>query len=98
MRLVATASRIAFAHGRVEEYVKNDIGATSPGRWQPWQCFCSTGRTSLWKVTGAASDAALAQKAAPPRIDSKRIMKTPKGVFHDATKAHRISAHYVHWL
>lgn len=27
------------------------MGAASPGRWQPWQFFCRTGRTSLWNVT-----------------------------------------------
>src|SRR6516164_6855566 len=27
------------------------MGATSPGRWQPWQFFCRIGRTSLSKVT-----------------------------------------------
>src|SRR5687768_5697834 len=33
MRFVRTASRIALAHGRVDLYVRNDIGPTSPGRW-----------------------------------------------------------------
>src|SRR5579864_3652683 len=27
------------------------MGATSPGRWQPWQFFCKIGRTSLLNVT-----------------------------------------------
>src|ERR1700691_835123 len=31
---VSTASRIAFAHGRVLWYVRNDDGPISPGRWQ----------------------------------------------------------------
>jgi hypothetical protein len=34
IRRTITASRIAFAHGRVSLYVMKDIGATSPGRWQ----------------------------------------------------------------
>src|ERR1700691_1344741 len=37
--LLATAVLIAFAHGRVPSYVRNDIGPASPGRWQFWQFF-----------------------------------------------------------
>src|SRR5215471_18641440 len=33
MFLLTVASLIAFAQGRVLSYVRNDIGATSPGRW-----------------------------------------------------------------
>src|SRR5690348_9734552 len=44
--LVRTAVFIAFAHGRVESYVRNDIGAASPGRWHSWHLFCKMGRTS----------------------------------------------------
>src|SRR5437867_1676776 len=32
--LLRTAALIAFAQGRVLSYVRKDIGATSPGRWQ----------------------------------------------------------------
>src|SRR6516165_835543 len=32
---INTASLIAFAQGRVSLYVRNDIGAICPGRWQP---------------------------------------------------------------
>ena len=35
-RLV-TLARIDFAHGRTSSYERSDIGATSPGRWQPTQ-------------------------------------------------------------
>ena len=33
----ATFTRIDFAQGRTSSYVMSDIGATSPGRWQPTQ-------------------------------------------------------------
>src|SRR5262249_565197 len=49
--LLRTASLIAFAHGRVLSYVRNDMGATSRGRWQTWQFLCSIGSTSLLKET-----------------------------------------------
>src|SRR5438067_6062581 len=42
---------IAFAHGRASSYVRSDIGATDPGRWQPWQLRCRIGATSFVKVT-----------------------------------------------
>src|ERR1700736_4611814 len=51
MRLRITASRIAAAQGRASLYVSSDIGAASPGRWQPWQFFWSIGATSLLNVT-----------------------------------------------
>src|SRR5947207_12086248 len=50
IRLRITASRIAFAHGRASRYVSRDIGAASPGRWQPWQFFSRIGATSLLNV------------------------------------------------
>src|ERR1700726_53877 len=43
------------------------MGATSPGRWQPWQFFCKIGRTSLLNVT--APEAAIA--AIPIRHPTK---------------------------
>src|SRR5271154_3944935 len=45
--LLTTTCLMALAHGRVLSYVMNDIGPGSPGRWQPWQLFSRTGRTSL---------------------------------------------------
>src|SRR3982751_3907766 len=42
IRFKRTDSRIAFAQGRVSEYVRKDTGAASPGRWQPWQF--------LWRI------------------------------------------------
>src|SRR5678816_1969363 len=42
-----TAALMDFAHGRVSLYVRNDMGAISPGRWQVWQFAWSMGRTSL---------------------------------------------------
>src|SRR5579884_1544953 len=36
------------------------MGATSPGRWHVWQFFCSTGKTSLLKVTALESAVAAA--------------------------------------
>src|ERR1700732_4392593 len=42
----AAAVFIALAHGRVSWYVKNSIGAASPGRWQPctWHTQSSSSR------------------------------------------------------
>src|SRR2546425_12718937 len=34
---LATFRRIDFAHGRTSSYEMSDIGAISPGRWQPTQ-------------------------------------------------------------
>src|SRR5579883_524524 len=48
---VVTASLIAFAQGRTSLYVRNDIGAISPGRWHVWQFFCRIGSTSFVNVT-----------------------------------------------
>src|SRR5581483_6260804 len=53
----ATAAFIALAQGRTSLYVKKDIGATSPGRWQVWQFFCKIGRMSLLKVADGESAA-----------------------------------------
>src|SRR6266849_2882435 len=62
----STAARIAFAHGRVSSKVRSDMGAISPGRWQPWQRFCKIGSMSLWnvRVTGAAWSTAACEAAA----------------------------------
>ena len=46
---MTTACLIAFAQGRVLSYVRNDIGAASPGLWQTWQFLCNIGSTSLLK-------------------------------------------------
>src|SRR5688572_24167088 len=43
---VITAAFIALAHGRVAWYVRNDIGAISPGLWQLWHLAWRIGRTS----------------------------------------------------
>src|SRR5258707_7845758 len=49
-----TPSRIPFAYGRASSYVKRDIGAISPGRWQGGQFLYRMGATSLANVgTGA---------------------------------------------
>src|SRR5262245_45759516 len=53
--LTNTASRIARAQGRVSRYVRNDMGAASPGLWHPWHRRWRTGKTSLWNVTGASA-------------------------------------------
>src|SRR5262252_4334266 len=53
-----TAAFIAFAQGRVLGYVRKDIGAMLPGRWQVWQCCWRIGRTSLWNVTEESAAAA----------------------------------------
>jgi hypothetical protein len=42
-----TAVLIARAHGRVDSYVWNAIGAIWPGRWHVSQFFCRSGATSL---------------------------------------------------
>src|SRR5579862_6037075 len=52
---VATATLIAFAHGRVCAYVSRDMGAISPARWQTWQCCCRIGTMSSLKVGVAAA-------------------------------------------
>ena len=55
--------QIALAHGRTSSYVRSDIGAIPPGRWQLWQERWRTGATSLVNVTcapGAACPAASA--------------------------------------
>src|ERR1019366_10175695 len=54
---VTTAALMAFAQGRESVYVRRDIGAISPGRWQVWQFCCRIGRTSLENVAGAVSAA-----------------------------------------
>src|ERR1700678_1844151 len=71
-----TAALMDFAQGRVSEYVRSDIGATSPGRWQLWQLFCRIGKMSLLKVgeTGPAVEAAMA--AAAVRNPAQNIRTT----------------------
>src|SRR5262245_38300151 len=46
-----TRCLIDLAHGRASSYVKSDMGATEPGRWQFWQERCRMGATSLANVT-----------------------------------------------
>src|SRR4051812_29579121 len=51
----ATRRLIACAHGRASAYVRSDIGAISPARWQLTQFAYKIGATSCAKV-GTASD------------------------------------------
>src|ERR671913_1248171 len=46
-------------HGRLSSYVRSDIGATWPGRWQFWQLRCRIGAMSFVKVTSCLSPVAL---------------------------------------
>src|SRR5262252_8722726 len=55
--LELTAFLIAFAHGRADSYVSNDIGAVCPGLWQLWQFFWKIGSTSFVKVGSLAASA-----------------------------------------
>src|SRR5215510_9460248 len=56
---------MALAQGRASRYVSKDMGATSPGRWQPWHRFCRIDSTSLLNVicegTLAACETSVAQ-------------------------------------
>src|SRR5262247_2397696 len=45
-----TCVAIDFAHGRASLYVRSDIGAISPGRWQLVQFLYRMGATSLLNV------------------------------------------------
>src|SRR5580658_930224 len=75
--LVTTATFMALAHGRASWYVISDIGATSPGRWQPWQFFCRMGRTSLLNVGELAAMAAT--PIARPTTEMRSIRNPPWG-------------------
>src|SRR5262249_46224785 len=52
-----TFSLIDRAHGRASLYVRRDIGAIEPGRWQFWHDRWKIGATSLGKVPGFVSAA-----------------------------------------
>jgi hypothetical protein len=41
---------IELAHGRTSSYVRSDIGAMAPGRWQSWQDRWRMGAMSLVNV------------------------------------------------
>src|SRR5690349_13322982 len=69
-----TAWRIALAHGRASEYVSNDIGAISPGRWHCWQCFWRIGATSLEKVGAPATVEAPPINAAASSATQRKFM------------------------
>src|SRR5688572_21005577 len=56
-----TSSLMALAYGRASSYVKSDIGAISPGRWQVVQFLQSMGATSLVNGEAAALDAVAAE-------------------------------------
>jgi hypothetical protein len=73
---LTTATLIAFAQGRASLYVRSDIGATSPGRWQPWQFFCKMGSTSRLNVTGAGAleAAAAAIVMNQPARDTRNVL------------------------
>src|ERR1700682_1868504 len=73
---LTTATFIAFAQGRASLYVSSDIGATSPGRWQPWQFFCKIGSTSRLNVTeaGALEAAAAAIAMTEPARDTRSVL------------------------
>src|SRR5688572_10187086 len=59
----ATCVRIDLAHGRASWYVRSDIGAIDPGRWQAWHFSWKMGATSLAKV-GFSGPAAAAGRGA----------------------------------
>jgi hypothetical protein len=50
-----TFDLIAFAQGRASSYESNDIGATSPGRWQFAHLLNMIGATSLANVGALAA-------------------------------------------
>jgi hypothetical protein len=50
----ATRVAIDFAQGRASLYVRSDIGASSPGRWQFVQFLKKMGATSLVNVDEGA--------------------------------------------
>jgi hypothetical protein len=54
--------------------VINGIGATSPGRWQPWQFFCKMGRTSLLNVGALVPVPAMADIPIAKPITENRNM------------------------
>src|SRR5690349_11481346 len=71
---IAVRAFIERAHGLASSYVRSDIGATWPGRWQFWQLRCRIGAMSLVNVTsGTAAGAAccaligVTYRAAPNR-------------------------------
>src|SRR5215212_9581681 len=75
---------IALAHGRASWYDNNDIGATSPGRWQLAHLLYMIGATSLANVGAAvagACDCAVtlndATAAAAATSNAKRFMSAP---------------------
>src|SRR5204862_6531493 len=58
-----TAALIALAQGRALSYVNRENGAASPGRWQPWQLFCTMGKTSLLNVAESVAPRAFTATA-----------------------------------
>src|SRR6266545_1667238 len=54
------------------------MGATSPGRWQPWQRACKIGATSLWKVICEGTLAAIAEaNRHAPSVSKRTAIYTP---------------------
>src|SRR3974377_1399512 len=78
----ATLALMARAQGLASRYVRSDMGAMEPGRWQFWQARWKIGATSLEKVgTGCSTEAAKAahtERTTPARAD--RIINPPGGI------------------
>src|SRR5262245_51691267 len=65
----STRSLMARAHGRTSLYVRRDIGAVVPSRWQDTQLFWKIGATSFVNVC-APSD------VTNPQADTSMIVRT----------------------
>src|SRR5438552_3111321 len=57
------------AHGRTSWYVRSDIGAIAPGRWQFWQERWRIGATSFANVTVCGDCADVTATSAPMNND-----------------------------
>ena len=85
---------MAFAQGRASSYVRSDIGAISPGRWQPAQflkmmgatsllnvgTFFSTGRREYWPCSDGEPIAPIHRRVAATRLAFVRMCMTMKQV------------------